>query len=109
MDDDGAAETGLNWVLNPGEVLVSHVISLEKLLFVFFLCLLCLILSCMLLFFSSSLRLILQVKPDGELEIALHSTALMATLQCIEYLDVDLRAIESTISVVKFPGAAEFV
>jgi hypothetical protein len=52
---------------------------------------------------------VLEVKTDGKLEIELDSTALMRSLESIEYLDVDLRSVESTITWVLLPGLSEFV
>lgn len=53
--------------------------------------------------------LVLQVESDGQLEIQLHSTALMGSLQCIVHFDVNFWTIESSITWVFFPGFAESV
>lgn len=55
------------------------------------------------------ISLVLEVKTDGKLEIELDSAALMRSLKSIEYLDVDLRSVESTIARVLLPGLSEFV
>jgi hypothetical protein len=53
--------------------------------------------------------LVLKIETDGELEIKLHSTTLMRSLQGIEHLDINLGSIESTITWVLLPGLSELV
>ncbi len=61
------------------------------------------------LLLGSIFVLILQVKPNRLLKVDLDSSALVLSLQSIKDLNVDLWAIECTITVVKGPGPAKFV
>lgn len=63
----------------------------------------------MRLLFCCALCLVLQVKPNWQLEVALHCAALVLSAQSVVYLDVDLRAVESAVACVDRPGSAELV
>ena len=53
--------------------------------------------------------LVLEIKSDWQLEVKLHGTALVGSLQGIKDLDIDLWSIEGTISWVLFPGLSKFI
>jgi hypothetical protein len=109
MHHNGATESRLEWMLNPGPVLVGHIVSLENLFLVVFLGDFCLVFCSMLLFLGCGLRLILQVKSDRKLEIKLNGTALVGTFQSIKHLDVNFGTVESTITNIEFPGTTKSI
>ena len=61
------------------------------------------------LLLSGSLRLVLQVEADGLLEVTLDRTALMSLLERAQHLNVNLGAVEGTITMVVGPWLAEVV
>ena len=61
------------------------------------------------LLLSGSLRLVLQVEADGLLEVTLDGTALMSLLERAQHLNVNLGAVEGTITMVVGPWLAEVV
>jgi hypothetical protein len=108
VNNDWAFETGLKAMLLPSEVLVVHIILLEQLRTEFLLLLVLLVVG-VSLFLSSVFSLILKVESDRLLEVQLNSAALVLTSQGIINLNVDLGAVESTISMVVSPGSTELV
>lgn len=64
---------------------------------------------CVGLLFSSTLSLVLKVESNGELEITLDGTTLVLSAQSIEHLDIDLGAVEGTITVVVGPWASKSI
>ena len=109
MDDDGAAEARFEAVFNPSELLFVPLVRLVDLFSGHLLLLLFVVLSRVLLLFGCALGLVLHVEADGQVEIALNGTALVLALECVEDLDVDFGAVESTITCVDSPGTTETV
>ena len=104
MHNNWSSETWLQIVFLPKEIIRVQLITLEKLgrklllisiilAFFFNVC----------LFFSSTFGLILKVKADRLLEIALDSTALVLTSESIHNFDINLRTVKRAISMVKSP------
>lgn len=110
MDDDRAFEAWLQLLLSPDPLFIIELVLGEDLFLEFFLVLLLLLLVVGVgLLFSSTLSLVLKVKSNGQLEITLHGTALVLSAQSIVHLDIDLGAVEGTITVVVGPWAAESI
>jgi hypothetical protein len=63
--------------------------------------------SCLLL--GSILSLVLQVEANGQLEIHLNGSALVLSVQSIENLYVNLRAVEGTVADIVGPGPTKVV
>jgi hypothetical protein len=53
--------------------------------------------------------LILKLESFGQLEIELNGSTLMGSFESIEYMNIDFRAIESSISRIKFPGVSKLI
>lgn len=110
MDDDRAFEAWLQLLLSPDPLFIIELVLGEDLFLEFFLVLLLLLLVVGVgLLFSSTLSLVLKVKSNGQLEITLHGTALVLSAQSIVHLDIDLGAVEGTITVVVGPWAAKSI
>ena len=94
VDHDWSCKALLDGLLLPGIGMIVIFISWEDLgfkdLFLF-------------IFFNILVSLILEVEPDWQVEIKLDGTTLVMSLKSIEYLDINLWSIESTISWVLFP------
>lgn len=103
MDHNRSREAWLNWLFLPFEIIRIPFIRLEQLRVddrvVLFL----------LATFNLLVVFVLKVEPDWQLEVQLDGTALMRPLQRIEQLDIDLRAVEGTVSWVQLPGLSKVV
>jgi|LauGreDrversion4_2_1035121.scaffolds.fasta_scaffold109805_5 hypothetical protein len=53
--------------------------------------------------------LVLKIKADGQLEVELHSSALMGTLEGIEDFNINLWSVECSVSGVLLPRLSESV
>jgi len=51
----------------------------------------------------------LEIKSNWKIEIKLDGSALMRSLECIEYLNINLWSIESTIPSIDFPRFTKFI
>ena len=61
------------------------------------------------LLFGSALRLVLQVEAERLLEVHLDGSALVLAFERIIDLHVNLRSIESSITVIEGPGHSKFI
>lgn len=110
VNDDGSAETGLECMLMPHELVFVILIGKELLRREHLLGLLfALVGSVGSLLLSSSLGLILQVEADGLLEVDLDRTTLVLSLEGVINLHVDLWAVEGTVTMVESPRLTECV
>lgn len=103
MDGHGSSETRFEGLFVPDKVLIVTLIGLKHLRGHLFASLGFLVLSSLLLFFSSLLALVLEVEADRQLEVTLDSSTLVRAVHCIEHLDVDLGTVEGTITSVGLP------
>lgn len=110
MNNDRAAETGLESVLLPHELIFVILVRKELLrVELHFAFLLVLVGGVGGLFLGSAFGLILQVEADGLLEINLDGTTLVLSLKGVVNLHVDLGTVESTVTVIESPRLSEGV
>ena len=69
----------------------------------------CFMLSCVCLFFGCTLSLVLKIKSDWKLEIALDGTTLMLTTKSVIDFDVNLGAIECSITRIYGPWSSKLI
>jgi len=100
VHNDWSAETRLKDLLLPLEVVFVHLVSLKDLAAELLVGNLIFVRFNVSLLFSGVSGLVLEVEPDGQLEIALHSSALVSTLESVIDLDINLRTVEGTITGV---------
>ena len=93
----------------PGKVLIVHVVRFENLVLKSLLLNCSFMLSSMCLFLCCTFSLILEIKSDWQLEIALNSTTLVLTTEGIINFNVYFRAVESSITRINGPGSSEFI
>jgi len=103
VDGNRSPETGLEGLLMPHKVLIVTLVSLKQLRGHLLARLGFLVLCSIFLFFGGLLTLVLEVEADGQLEVTLDSSALVGAVHRIEHLDVDLGAVEGTVTSVDRP------
>jgi hypothetical protein len=110
MHNHGSAESRLQVVLMPNELVRVQLISFKHLLRELGFCtFVLLLLFCVGLLLSSSLCLILQVESNRLLEVNLHSATLVLSAQGIHNFDVNLGAVKRAISMVVGPGLSKSI
>ena len=100
VNNDRSLKSGFEGFLLPSEIFIIILIFLEELFSHDLLGHLSLVSFSISLLSSSVLALILQVKADREVEIALNSPALMRSLKGIVDFDVNFRSIKRAITSV---------